>query len=101
MIKYHTSTRVWLSLENYYNQGITPEEAKKVIENLKDLSFDYHIHCEASGLNQNWIFDVHDECVIPEIISAIDFKLWNLVREKKNEASRKITTRISRHHNLD
>lgn len=30
-IDFHTTTRIWLSLEDYYNAGLTPEQAREAI----------------------------------------------------------------------
>jgi alkylhydroperoxidase/carboxymuconolactone decarboxylase family protein YurZ len=30
-IDYHTTTCIWLHLEEFYNKGLTPDEAKEVL----------------------------------------------------------------------
>lgn len=35
-INYFVSSKLWLSLEDYYNAGLKPEEVKKIIESLCD-----------------------------------------------------------------
>lgn len=50
-LNYYTSTNLHLSLESFYNNGLTSEEAKATIENIKNREF----YCSPSGLNRNWI----------------------------------------------
>ncbi len=61
-LDYHTTTRVWLSLEDYYNAGLTPERAKEIIESLRDED-GYPLHCEPGGINRNWIVETHEDLV--------------------------------------
>lgn len=54
MIHYHTSTTIWLHLEDYYNLGMTPDEAKTIIEKIRDPYGSSYFYCESSGFNGNW-----------------------------------------------
>ena len=57
VIDYYLSTNISLSLEDYYNDGLTPEEAKEVIENISDTQcggWPSHLSCRPSGINRNW-----------------------------------------------
>lgn len=56
MINYFTTTEIWLSLEDYYNQGLPPEKAKEIIERIRNpYGSNTYLSCEKSGLNDNWI----------------------------------------------
>lgn len=56
-INFHTTSRLWLHLEDYYNQGYTPEQVKEVIERYRDDDGN-RLRCEPMGLNGNWIVEV-------------------------------------------
>jgi len=54
-ITYFVTESLWLSLESYYNAGLTPERAKEIIESLRVSDGALYMRCEPSGLNRNWI----------------------------------------------
>lgn len=54
MINYWVSSEIWLSLEDYYNKGITPKRAKELIESISDAR-GRKLNCRESGINDNWI----------------------------------------------
>jgi len=72
---------LWLSLEKYYNQGLTPERAKELIEKIPDPGslVGGPLRCESARLNGNW--NVHtsscDSNTIYEIIDDISLVLDN------------------------
>jgi hypothetical protein len=60
-LRYFTSINIWLHLEDYYRAGLTPEQAKDIIEKIVDpFSGCQTLTCEPSMLNRNWI--VHSRC---------------------------------------
>jgi hypothetical protein len=60
-LRYFTSINIWLHLEDYYRAGLTPEQAKEIIEKIVDpFSACQTLTCEPSMLNRNWI--VHSRC---------------------------------------
>ncbi len=50
-LKYHSTTSIWLKLEEYYNAGLTPEKAKEIIQNTCDFKV------VESGFNSNFIIE--------------------------------------------
>lgn len=52
---YSVTSIIWLSLEYYYNAGLTPERAKEIIENMNDPgSMSLKLQCRPQGINRNW-----------------------------------------------
>jgi hypothetical protein len=87
-INYHLSTNIWLHLEDFYNNGLTPEEAKKAIETVKDYTGSY-LHCESSGFNGNWTVDTHSHHTdIPLLVLRIETVLYETMR--RNNETRQI-----------
>lgn len=84
-VNYHTSTTVWLHLEDYYNAGITPEEAKEIIEDFSDLAGNY-LWCEPSGYNGNWHINVREGVDVVALIVAIEMRLEGRLLRKKAKA---------------
>lgn len=77
-IDYFTTSRVWLSLEYYYNKGITSDRVKEIIENMRDpISTNVNLTCELSGFNGNWIVNI--SCLDPNnidyVVRDIDYLL--------------------------
>jgi len=58
-INYHTDRRIWLSLEDYHNAGISSERSKEIIESIKDpvscSCWPHNLSCSSMGINGNWI----------------------------------------------
>lgn len=76
-IDYSTTSRIWLSLEDYYNAGLAPEQAKTEIEKIRiDLSGN-KLRCEPMGFNGNWIVEVpfKDPGMVNEVVSVIEYAL--------------------------
>jgi hypothetical protein len=86
-VKYHVTSRIWLSLERYYNAGLTPEQAREVIERIADPgSNTSNLRCKSSGFNGNWIVETscRDEESIETIFYHIELSLsTELARQKK------------------
>ena len=57
MINYHISTRIWLSLEEYYNSGITPQQIENVIKKMRDPFRSLCLRCQPMGVNGNFIVE--------------------------------------------
>ncbi len=53
-LRYHTSTLVWLSLEDFHNAGLTPEEIIHDLNNMRNDHGEY-LYFEPSGFNNNLI----------------------------------------------
>jgi hypothetical protein len=82
-IDYHTTTEIWLHLEDYYNAGVTPQQAKEVIESIADGAG--RLTCRPSHCNGNWIVQTlytSSNC-IEAIVADIQNKLDALVQETK------------------
>jgi hypothetical protein len=56
-LDYYITTNINLSTEDFQNAGYTPEQIKKVIESFRD-EYGSYLHCEPSGINNNWCFRV-------------------------------------------
>jgi hypothetical protein len=93
VIGYHTTTEIWLSLESYYNRGMTPKWAGEVIERVHDHPGRY-LTCEPSGFNGNWIVrtmwtnpeDVRQ--VVRDIERALDLELFGANQQKRGGEQR-------------
>lgn len=84
----YTSINVVLSLEKYYNQGITPEEAKQIIESKRNGYYNY-LYAQHSGVNNNWMFEVKSSEEIPYLLVSIECDLMYLLHKKKGETNAK------------
>ena len=79
-IHYRTSTNVWLSLEEFYNRGLTSQEAREVIETFR-TSNNLYLLAESMGLNGNWIVDVgrltpdQIACLVSHIENSLEQRL--------------------------
>jgi transcriptional regulator CtsR len=73
---------IHLSLEDYHNKGLTPEETKYVIESIRDGNS--YLWCEPQGINNNWnvrtrsFHPIH----IQNIVDEIAYRLSELLVEK-------------------
>ena len=94
-LHYHTSIRIWLHLEDYYTRGLTPEQAREVIEKIPDGSGGY-FHCEPSGLNDNWIVDApyKHHGAIDDLVSIINWDLTQAVLSLEEEKRKCQTTPV-------
>ena len=73
-LSYYTSGVIHLSLEDYYNAGMTSEEAKEIIEEIPDdlsghSNLGLCLHCERQFINSNW--NVHTRYAFPDEIEVI------------------------------
>jgi hypothetical protein len=67
-MNYYVTSIIHLSLEDYYNAGLTPEQAKTVIELMNDPgSCSLKLQCRNQGINHNW--NVLTSLTDPEQIS--------------------------------
>jgi hypothetical protein len=81
----HTKTKIVLSLEDYYNAGLSSEEVKNAIEKIRDpFSSCGNLFCERIGFNYNYSIDVwtNNPDKIEYIIDTIHFRLECLLEEK-------------------
>jgi hypothetical protein len=79
MIRYHTSTRIWLSLEQYYNRGITPKQIEDIIKAIDDPFSSLYLRCQPMGINGNLIVEYlgPNGCaqdIVDLIESAIEYR---------------------------
>ena len=88
-LNYYTTSEVHLSLEDYHNAGLTPEETKACIEKLRDPGScrGARLWCTPSGINHNWT--VHTLEKMPAriallLVPAIESALNKLLKEKTN-----------------
>lgn len=91
MIHSHVSSTIWLTLEEYYNKGVTPEQAKEAIEALPDLgSSSLRLVCESQGLNYNWNVrtTATSPYIIKDILRMIEMALNRLLKENQNAFDR-------------
>ena len=83
MIDYFVTSQIWLSTEDYHNQGITPEEIEKEITKIRHGNL--NLSCEPGGINRNWIVNTRatSPSAISLIVLEIQVKLDKLLLEKK------------------
>lgn len=84
-LSYSTDIRIWLSLEDYHNNGLTSQQTKEIIENIVSpiqrggySSFN-KLRCEPSGLNGNWIVTnyANNYHEVEEVVRTIEYHLDN------------------------
>jgi hypothetical protein len=82
-LEYRTTTRIWLFLDYYYDQGITPEEASEVISELRDPVGVFYF-APKIGLGNRLVVetDGKGEGTITHIVKMIEFHLAMLVSIK-------------------
>jgi len=82
---YYVTSVIHLSLEDYHNAGLTPEETKACIEKIPDPRSPIHcLRCEASDINSNW--NVHTMCIHSD-------ELFYLTRRIENELEHELKKR--------
>jgi len=84
-LNYYTKVVISLSLENYHNAGLTPEETKEAIESIRDpFSSNSNFHCTPSGINRNWSITTYGpERHVGLIVEDIQYLLDRLLEKKK------------------
>ena len=81
---YHTTTSIWLSLEDFHNAGLTSEQTKEAIEKMEDPLAGHNIKlkCRPMGINGNWI--VETQAKHPDdadwVVSLIEARLGRLLK---------------------
>lgn len=80
MINYYTTLNIHLSLEEYYNKGLSPLSVKNIIESLNDPMTGQKFHCRSSGFNNNWVIETRGniEVVVSLIESELEYQLWKM-----------------------
>lgn len=79
-IDYSLFTNVFLYLEDYYNKGITPEEAREIINTTRDMNGTL-LNAQPTGFNNNWSFMTRSED-IEWTISKIEYQLKQKCKQK-------------------
>ena len=81
MSHYHVTSIIWLSLEDYYNAGLTPEQAKDTIESMDDPASmgNLKLRCEKQFVNHNW--NVHTGLTNPYMISILTQRIYRALDE--------------------
>ena len=86
MINYFTTTVIHLSLEPYYNEGMTSGEAKEIIESIPDpfSPGGFKIKCIPQYINGNWNVETWAAGAdqICEIVELIEWTLDRKIKEK-------------------
>lgn len=96
MISYFVTSEIWLHLEEYYNKGLTSEEAKEVIESITNPFQHYgystadKLQCELMGVNGNWIVKIctRKASSIQFIVDTIEARLQLFLDKKKVKKKR-------------
>lgn len=89
-LHYYVTSVVHLSLEDYHNRGLKPEETRQIIESMRSPgSSSLNIRCEPSGVNHNW--DAHvltdNRFLVEFFIEDLKFNLDQAFYEKLAEKS--------------
>lgn len=90
MIRYFTTTEIWIHLEDYYNKGLEPEKAKEIIESIVNpfqgacYSSTDTLQCEPMRINRNWIVktQTNNPERIREIVEIIEHEIKKFMGEK-------------------
>ena len=84
-LNYFTTTTIHLSLEDFHNAGLTPEQTKAIIDK-KVRPFSYHT-CYPQGLNQNWSIEVSstDDATVESIVTIIKWALCEELSKLKKK----------------
>lgn len=98
MIDYHTTTDIWLHLEEYYNKGLSPEEAKEIIEGIVEpfqfyiISTGNTLRTKPMGINGNLI--VESNAREPQEVRHVVALIEDAIRSKMFGKSIKATIAI-------
>lgn len=85
----NTDRRIWLSLEDFYNAGISSEKSKEIIESIKDPINDSgwprNLSCSPMGINGNWIVQssAMTDLEIEQVVWLIEDRPFEELRSKK------------------
>ena len=86
-LTYFVSSVLNLSLEDFHNAGLTPEETKAEIEKIRDPGScgGYNLYCKESGINRNWNVSTQltNSLDIMDLIDTIHSRLTLLLEAKK------------------
>jgi hypothetical protein len=84
---YHTTTQLWLSLEDFHNAGMTPDQTRAVIERISDPygPANVRLSCDPMGVNSNWIVRTfastkNAHVVAEEIQFALEYELQKMLK---------------------
>lgn len=79
-MNYSVTSIIWLSLEDYYNAGLSPEQAKSIIESMNDPgSMSLKLQCRPQGINRNW--NVMTGLTDPERINWLVMRIYVRLEE--------------------
>lgn len=95
-LDYFTTSVIHLSLEDFHNAGLTPEETKAEIEKMRDYgSSILNLVCRESGINRNW--NVHTQSTDPNVIRAMVFDIYGRLEKllKAKVEAKRIKTQVS------
>lgn len=85
-MQYFVTSLIWLSLEKYYNAGLTQERAREVIESLRDpYGQNTKLFCLRSGFNGNWKVETSalSSEQIADVVDLIDTALEIEMRSQR------------------
>jgi hypothetical protein len=100
MINYYVTTTIHLSLEPFYNEGLTSDEAKEIIEKIQDpfnMGWNRKFLCERQYVNGNWNVSVNynDSEKIHYVVRLIECDLRSALNDKeKKKRSRKKKAKV-------
>jgi hypothetical protein len=83
-LNYHTTTRIWLSLEPWTNAGLKQSDVIALIEGIRQ-SHSSFLRAESSGLNHNVIVECHcgDREYIEAVVDEIRYRLNVMLKNQK------------------
>lgn len=94
MIHYHTTTIIHLSLEHFYNEGLTKEEAKSIIEGIQDPGggSGMNLRCHPQFINGNWNVETltTNPTTIGDIVELIRWHLEYHLNHKQSQKEQPI-----------
>lgn len=97
MLVSNVTSVLWLSLEDYYNKGLTPARAKELIEKIPDpgSAGGLKLYCSSSGLNGNWNVETQAtkrnylELIEMFIEDALEDEMYEMEKEKEEAENKK------------
>lgn len=87
-LDYHFDIRIWLSLEDYHNNGLSSQETKDIIESIySDPRFNTKLRCSTMGINGNWIVSgmIENFYHAENLVREIEMRLDSALRKKQKQ----------------
>jgi hypothetical protein len=81
MIEYFVTSQIWLSLEDYRNQGLTSKEIENCIGKIPDPFSNLDLRCDYNIVRTS----ARHPSDIQYVVDLIEYHLDNLLEDRKND----------------